>query len=132
MALKVAARFQRIADQASGARKDTRETMTVVNTLKGISPESKKDYVRTENLEDSVKPDRKDVRPEDVFRPTPNNVSVHNYVREGWPGESGDYQGMDKALRTQVPKDKGYDTVKNLSQYLLETEGGGGTPAVEK
>jgi hypothetical protein len=66
-----------------------------------------------------------------VFDASPHNVNMINYVKKGWPGSSDDYKGMERAINKQVPKDKGYDTVSNLSQYLLETKGGGGTPPVK-
>lgn len=124
----MAARYQ-LADDP---RENAREQNTVINPLRGISDESEKDFVTDGERSDSVEPAKRDIRPEDVFRPVPKHVSVRDYVRQGWPGSSSDYEDMDDALSDDVPKDKGYDTVKNLSQYLLETKGGGGTPSVEK
>lgn len=51
-------------------------------------------------------------------------MSVLNFAETG--------EDQDKVLRTQVHKDKGWDTVKNLSQYLIRTEGGGDTPPAGK
>ena len=48
MALRVAARFQR-ADQPAGARKEVRDLVKPVNKPKGISRETLKDYVTTED-----------------------------------------------------------------------------------
>jgi hypothetical protein len=131
MTLRVAARFQR-ADQASGARKETRELVDPINKPKGMSRETVKDYVQTKERSESVEPARNDIQPEDAFSPKPKNMNVLDYARKGWPGTSSDYKDMDKTLRNQIPKDKGWDTVKNLSQYLVTTEGGGGTKAVGK
>jgi hypothetical protein len=75
--------------------------------------------------EDQIKPDSKDIRPSDVFNANANNVMMLNYVVNG-------YRDMEKAIHNQIPKDKGYDTVKNLSQYLIETGGGGGTKPVSR
>jgi hypothetical protein len=126
--LKVAARFQR----ASEVREDARDLTTPVNKPKGISREITKDYAESEDVSsETVDPSKNDIQPEDVFKPVPKDVNVLNYVQEGWPGDSSDYKDMEKVLEKQVPKDKGYETVSNLSQYLIETEGGGGTPSVE-
>ena len=133
MALRVVARFQREAAGAPGGRKDTRELMKSVNRLKGITKSTVKDSVVTDkNRSESTKPHRNDLRPQDVFQLSPDNMGVRSLVDEGWPGVSDDYQGMEKAIRKQIPKDKGYDTVKNLSQFLIETGGGGGTKPVGK
>jgi hypothetical protein len=129
MACRVAARFQR-ADQPAGARKDVRDLVKPINTPKGMSRETLKDYITTDERPDSVTPDRRDVLPKDVFQPKVKNMNVLDLARKGWPGENDDYKDMDRALRVQIPKDKGYDTVSNLSQYLVETGGGGGTKAV--
>jgi hypothetical protein len=59
-------------------------------------------------------------------------MNVVDLVNKGWPGVSDDYRDMETALRKQIPKDKGYATVSNLSQYLVETDGGGGSRAVGK
>ncbi len=134
LALRVAARFQRrLADQPPGARKDVRNLVKPINPPKGMSRETIKDYVTTEDDRDeAVSPDKRDIQPKDVFQPKPKNMNVLDYATKGWPGTSDDYKDMDKVLRTQIPKDKGYATVKNLSQYLVRTEGGGGTKAVGK
>lgn len=131
LALRVAARFQRTADQPPGARKDVRDLVKPINAPKGMSKQTIKDYVLTdEGRDDTTEPDRRDIQPKDVFQPKPKNMNVLDLARKGWPGTANDYQDMDNAIRTQVPKDKGYATVKNLSQYLVET--GGGTKAVGK
>jgi len=129
--LRVAARFQRLADQPSGARRETKELVTPINKPKGFSRETVKDYAKTEEVTpESLKPNRRDLRPQDVFKPLPKNVNVLDYVNKGWPGDSTDYQDMGKAINKQIPKDKGYETVSDLSQYLIETQGGGDTPPV--
>lgn len=132
MALRVAARFQRMAGQPPGARKEVRDLVKPINKPKGISRETVRDSVVTEDARESGEPDRRDIKPADVFQPKPKNMNVLNYARKGWPGTADDYEDMEKALRTQIPKDKGYATVSNLSQYLVETEGGGGTKPVGK
>lgn len=133
LTLRVAARYQRrLADQPPGARKETRDLVTPINKPKGLSRETVKDYAKTKELEDSIKPNKRDLRPQDVFKPLPKNVNVLDYVTKGWPGDSTDYQDMDKAINKQIPKDKGYKTVSDLSQYLIETDGGGGTKPVGK
>lgn len=127
------ARFQRLADQPPGARKDVRDLVKPINPPKGISRETIKNYVTTDDQrDDAMAPNRRDLRPQDVFQPKPNNMNVLDYARKGWPGTSEDYEGMAKAIRNTIPKDKGYDTVSNLSQYLVETGGGGGTKPVGK
>lgn len=118
LTLRVAARFQR-ADQPPDARKETRKLVTPINRPKGISREVIKEYGKTEKPPEGTKPQRYDLRPKDLFQPTPNSVNMINYVSKGWPGESGDYKDMEQVLNKQVPKDEGYETVSNLSQYLL-------------
>ncbi len=116
----------RVADQAKGQRAKDRQLSTPINSPKGIDRGLVKDNARTEDehIEETVEPDHKDIRPKDVFSPSPNNMNVLNFAETG--------KDQDKVLRNQVPNDKGWDTVKNLSQYLIRTEGGGGTPAVGK
>lgn len=128
LALRVAARFQRRADQPAGARAEVKKNVTPINKPKGIAPVVVKEHVVTETVDG--KPQRRDIRPSDVFSPKPRNMNVLDLARSGWPGSARDYQDMDDALRNKVPKDKGYATVNNLSQYLVRTEGGGGTKAV--
>jgi hypothetical protein len=133
MALRVTARFEKQADGAAGARKDTKELVKPINNPKGITKSTIKDSVTTQTKgEEVTKPDSRDLRPQDVFQPKPVNINVRSLVDEAWPGVSDDYSGMEKAIRKQIPKDKGYATVKNLSQYLVETGGGGGTKPVGK
>jgi len=129
LTLRVAARFQ-VADQPSGARKDTQEATSPVNKPRGISREVIRDHGKEEKRRDSVKPDKDDLRAKDVFDPTPDAVNMINYVRRAWPGEPDDYKDMERVINKQVPKDEGYETVSNLSQYLIETKGGGGTDPV--
>jgi len=125
--LRVAARFQR---QAASIRQETKKLVTPINKPKGISPSTVKEQARTEKGD--APPKRTDLRPKDVFSPKPKNMNVLDYARSGWPGEAHDYDDMQKALETQIPKDKGHATVDNLSQYLLQTGGGGGTKPVGK
>jgi hypothetical protein len=85
-----------------------------------------KDNARTVDMGhgETVEPHRHDIRPKDVFNLSPSSGGVLNLAQTG--------QGLSKALNNQVPHDKGYETVSNLSQYLIRTEGGGGTPPVGK
>jgi hypothetical protein len=125
LARKVASRFrQRMADQPPGQRKKDNQLTKPINSPKGINRQVIRDNVQTEDTshDDTVKPNRRDIQPADVFTPKPRNMNVRNLAETG--------KDQDKALRNQVPKDKGWDTVRNLSQYLVRTEGGGDTPAV--
>ena len=70
-----------------------------------------------DHFEETTKPERKDIRPEDVFAGTPAQMGVRNLAETG--------NDLQKALDKQIPRDKGYDAVSNLSQYLIRTEGGG-------
>ncbi len=125
LTIRVANRhLQRLADQAPGQRKEVNKLTKPINPPKGISKDVVRNQVRTEDdsHDETVEPNRKDIQPKDVFTPKPRNMNVLNLVETG--------KDQDKVLRNQVPKDKGYDTVKNLSQYLVRTEGGGGTKPV--
>lgn len=129
LSLRVVARFQRQASK----RKDTKDLVKPINNPKGILKTTINENVVTdEGRSEATQPAQQDLRPEDVFQPKPRNINVRNLVNEGWPGVSEDYPGMEKAIRKQIPKDKGFGTVKNLSQYLVETDGGGGTKPVGK
>jgi len=64
----------------------------------------------------------RDIQPSDVFNLTPNLGGVLNFYETG--------KDLQQAIDKKVPRDKGYDTVYNLSQFLIRTEGGGdGNPA---
>ncbi len=116
--LRVAARFQR-ANQAPGQRQRVKELTHPINKPKGIDRSIVKDHAKgVEHHSDTVKPTRGDIRPEDVFAGTPNQMGVRNLAETG--------KDLSKPLEKQIPKDKGYDAVSNLSQYLIRTEGGGG------
>lgn len=119
LSLRVAARYQ-----AADSRSNAKHLTTPINPPKGISKDIVKDNATLMGREDESDPARKDIRPKDVFNLSPNSGGVLNLAQTG--------KDLDKTLRTQIPKDKGYDTVSNLSQYLIRTEGGGGTPAVGK
>lgn len=122
IALRVAARFQvRLADQPPGQRQKAKALTHPINKPKGIQKDIVDEHGRgaANPHENHVEPDRRDIRPEDVFAGTPNQMGVRNFAETG--------KDLQKALDTQIPKDKGYDTVKNLSQYLIRTDGGGGT-----
>lgn len=109
----------RIADQIPGARQKAKKNTTPINKPKGIDKDITKENGASKTKgEDVVKPQSKDITPKDVFNPSPNNTSVLNLAQTG--------KDLDKVLTKQVPKDKGYDVVRNLSQYLIRTEGNGG------
>lgn len=116
---RVAARYlEKRADQPPGQRKRVRQLTQPINKPKGVSRQVVQEFGTTkEKGEETTKPDRRDVRPKDVFSPTPKDVGVKNLVDTG--------KDLSKALDKRVPRDKGYDTVNNLSQYLIRTEGGG-------
>lgn len=132
LVLKVAARFQRQADQPEGAREDAARAFRPINGPKGISHETVETYVRTEDdyNRETIDPKTTDIQPKDVFQPKPRNMNVLDYVNKGWPGTSADYSDMQHAIKDEIPHDKGHATVRNLSQYLVRTQGGGDTPAV--
>ena len=67
---------------------------------------------------------RRDIQPSDVFNLTPNLAGVLNFYESG--------KDLQNAIDTKVPRDKGYDTVYNLSQYLIRTQGGGGNKPAGK
>lgn len=126
LTLRVAARFQqRQADQPSGARSEAKRLTHPINKPKGIATDIVSEHARGVNhREDTVRPEHHDIRPEDVFAGTPDQMGVRNFAETG--------RDLQNALNHQIPKDKGYDTVSNLSQYLIRTEGGGGTKPVGK
>jgi hypothetical protein len=119
----VAARYQRQADGEPGGRRNEKDLTEPLNTLRGINRAIVKEHGEAweKGIGDATKPDRKDIRPEDVFHPKPSQVSVRNLAETG--------KDLSKVIREQIPKDKGYDAVRNLSQYLITTEGGGGAKA---
>lgn len=116
----------RYIEAAEKARQKAVKNTHPVNKPKGIQPSIVKEQGKPMDREEETlaEPERKDVRPEDVFPGLPRNMAVLNLAETG--------KGLEKALDKQVPKDKGYDTVSNLSQYLIRTEGGGGTKPVGK
>jgi len=119
LTLRVAATFQKRANQHPGARQDAKKLTHPINKPKGIDKDIVSEHARGVNhREDTVKPDRCDIRPEDVFAGTPSQMGVRNLAETG--------KDLQKVLDRQVPKDKGYDAVSNLSQYLISTNGGGG------
>lgn len=124
LALRVAARFLR-AEQQPGQRKNVQEMVRPINKPRGIDRGIVKDHgqLMEEGIDETVKPNRRDIRPEDAFAGTPNQMGVLNLAETG--------RDLSKVLRTQIQKDKGYDVVRNLSQYLIRTEGGGGADPVE-
>jgi hypothetical protein len=106
-------------------RKEVKDIVKPINNPKGISREIVRDYGQEMNSdhEDTINPNRRDLRPRDVFFPKPDQTSVLNLAETG--------KDLSKVIRQQIPKDKGYTTIRNLSQYLIETGGGGGTKAVQ-
>jgi hypothetical protein len=104
-------------------RKDVKREVKTVNPAKGIAKDIiKENGKQVETTDETVDPSRRDVRPEDVFLAKPRHTGVRNLVETG--------EDLSHALDKQIPKDKGYDAVSNLSQYLIETQGGGGAKAV--
>lgn len=118
LTLRVAARFIQ-ADQPPGMRREVKDLVKPINRPKGIDRGIAKEHGQpmAEGNDDSVDPNRRDLRPQDVFIPKPNQVSVRNLAETG--------KDLSKAIQNQIPNDKGYDAVRNLSQYLIETDGGG-------
>jgi len=114
----------RTANQAPGARQEAKKLTHPINKPKGIDKDIVSEHCRSVEhaFEEATKPERRDIRPEDVFAGTPNQMGVRNFAETG--------KDLQKALNKQVPKDKGYATVNNLSQYLIRTDGGGGTKPV--
>lgn len=122
VARRVASRF---ANQAPGARQEAKRLTHPINKPKGIAKDIADEHGRSVNhRQDTLKPERRDIRPEDVFAGTPNQMGVRNLAETG--------NDLQKALDKQVPKDKGHDAVSNLSQYLIRTEGGGGAKPAGK
>ncbi len=119
LARRVADRFiRKLADQPPGQPKHVRDMVTPINPPKGVSPGITKDYAESKSTgEDTALPHARDVQPKDVFKPVPRDVGALNLVETG--------KDLSQALDRQVPKDKGHETVDNLSQYLVRTEGGG-------
>ncbi len=115
--LKVAARYQvRIADQPPGARQHAQSLTKPINPPKGISRELVRENGQT--MLNDAEVNRRDILPKDVFNLTPNHAGVLNLVQTG--------KDLQTAIDRAVPRDKGYSTVYNLSQYLISTEGGPG------
>lgn len=103
------------ADQALGQRKRVRNLVTPINPPKSIPKKVQREMAETVAVgDDVVEPDRRDILPSDVFRPTTDNMGVLNLAQTG-----RDFR------KDRVEKNKGYDTTNNLSQYLIRTEGGG-------
>jgi len=123
LALRVAARFMQ-AEQQPGQRKNVHEMVSPVNKPRGIDRGIVRDHgqLMEEGIDETVSPNRRDIRPEDAFAGTPNQMSVLNLAETG--------RDLSKVLRTQIKKDKGYNVVRNLSQYLIRTDGGGGADPV--
>jgi hypothetical protein len=125
MAATVVARYRTVmAEQQPGGRQKAKSNSLPINKAKGISQELKNENaVSKEKGSDIVKPERRDIRPEDVFPDVPKNMGVLNLVQTG--------DDLSRAIDKQVPKDKGFDVVRNLSQYLIRTEGNGADGTAE-
>jgi len=119
MLLRIASRFLQ-SDQPAGQRRKDKALVKPINPPRGIDRGIARDHGKpmSEVTDDTVTPDKRDLRPEDLFIPKPNQIGVLNLVETG--------RDLSRAIEKQIPKDKGYDVVRNLSQYLIETKGGGG------
>ncbi len=124
MAVRVARRFLRLAGQPPGARQQAVRLTHPINKPKGIDRDIVKENARgvADPHDEVTSPPKRDLRPEDVFAGTPSQMSVRNFAETG--------NDLQRVLDTQIQRDKGYPVVKNLSQYLIETNGGGGAPPV--
>lgn len=119
LALRIAARFQMLAAQPAGQRALTRSLAQPINKPRGIDRDIVKDNAEVAREgEEIVEPHRRDIQPKDVFTATPKNTGVLNLVQTG--------KDLSRAIEKQIPKDKGFQTVNHLSQYLIWTHGGGG------
>jgi len=121
MAERVANRY---AAQAPDGREKARENTQPINKPDGISKEIIQDSgkVQKDGNPDQAPINHRDIQPKDVFSPGPNDTGVLNLVETG--------KDLQKAIDDEVPENKGYDAVRNLSQYLIKTEGGGGAEPV--
>ena len=108
-----------VADQPSGQRNKDKQRTNPINKPKGISRDVQKEQGKTEDdsHDETVSANRKDITPKDVFAPLPNATGMKNLAETG--------KDLSKAIEKDIPKDKGYDAVRNLSQYLIKTDGGG-------
>jgi hypothetical protein len=114
----VASYRAKLSAQAPGARQRAHKNTNPINKPKGIDRDIVKNFgLSKDEGEDVVEADRRDIRPQDVFNPTPDQTGVLSLAQSG--------KDLAKALEKQVPRDKGYDVVRNLSQYLIRTEGNG-------
>ncbi len=116
LASRVAFRFMvKLADQVPGQRGRAKKLTQPINKPKSIPRSLQKEMGETVAVGDEVvDPDRKDILPKDVFTPTTKDMGVYNLVETGRDFEEDCVEG-----------NKGYETVNNLSQYLIRTEGGG-------
>lgn len=116
---RVVARYLLQADQQPGQRKHVRDMVRPINKPKGVGRKTIEDEGKSKSKGDGItKPDKDDVTPRDVFYPPlPKNVGVREFAETG--------KDLSDAVDRQIQKDKGHETVDNLSQYLIRTEGGG-------
>lgn len=123
---RVAARhLRRLADQPAGARQRAKTLTHPINKPRGIDTSIVTEHAQGANpRKETVDPNRRDVRPEDVFAGTPNQMSVRNLAETG--------KDLSKSVEKQVSRDKGYGNVRNLSQYLIRSDGGSGEGPVGK
>jgi len=117
---RIAARVVRrwlwkLADQASGQRKYVRDLSAPINPPKSIPKRLQREMGDAVAVGDeTTRPDRRDIQPSDVFQSTTDNMGVLNLAETG-----KDFN------EDPVERNKGYETVNNLSQYLIRTDGGG-------
>jgi hypothetical protein len=113
---RVVARYL-LAGQQPGQRQRIREMARPINKPEGVDLSVIEDEGRSKSEgDDTTKPDKNDITPRDLFYPPlPKNTGVRNFAETG----------KDLSDTTGIEKDKGYETVDSLSQYLIRTEGGG-------
>lgn len=127
IAARVVERYRRkLADQPAGARQKARDLTSPINKTKGIDRGIQKENGKSikGDGETTLNPHRRDIQPKDVFSPSPKDMGVRQFAEKG--------KDLSKALENQVPKDKGFGNVRNLSQYLLWSDGGSGEGPVGK
>lgn len=114
-----------LANQAPGQRQRSKKLTRPINAPRGIDKAIVKDNGKTTPaVEEAAAQNKRDIRPADVFSPTPNVMGVRNLAETS--------KDQSKVLKNQVKKDKGYGVVNQLSQYLIQTSGGGGEKPVKK
>ncbi len=122
----LAQRYVEAAASDNKPRQRAHDLTQPINKPRGIDRDIvKENGVPDPPIQESATPARRDIQPQDVFAPSPKNTGVLNLALTG--------EDLSHAIDKTIPKDKGYETVSNLSQYLIETEGGGeGGPVKRK